>query len=321
MMRTRLYGLNIDSELTFHEDRPATGPADVTIRIGPPATASDDPPPGRRLLHLAVDRQYFTGTETDDGYILRFHGTCDFEIDSELRSVTARVVPGTDGDKVSVLAAGTMLSFLLTMRGATVLHASAVQMGESALAFVGRAGMGKSTMATIMCAGGAAIITDDVLNLDLSTSPPACHLGATETRLRKAADELADRFDDRPTSRVTGDQRDALRLRAATDDQLPLRAIVIPVPDHEAPNDQPEVTRLNRKAALLSLLQFPRIVGWEDPGVLDRQLEEVARVVEAVPVFVARMPWGPPFPARLADRISDHVGLSQVRAADSTASR
>lgn len=321
MTRTRLYGLTIDSELTFHEQRPPVGPPDVTISVGAPAVDTTEAPAGRRLLHVVTDRPLYTATQVSDGYLLRFYGTCDFEIGGDLSTVQARVVPGADLDLVGVLAAGTMLSFLLSMRGNAVLHASAVQVGESALAFVGRSGMGKSTMATLMCADGARLITDDVLHLDLTTDPPSCHLGATELRLRKAATELSARFQDEPPARVTGDDRDALRMVPALREHLPLRAIVIPAPDHEDAAREPELTRLPAKEALLYLLQFPRVVGWEDAASIDRQFHEVARVVETVPVFVARLPWGPPFADGIGDRVLEATGLGQVRVADSTASR
>lgn len=321
MTTARVYGLNIDSELPLHERRPHQGETDLVIRLGDPMASTDEEPEGRRLLEVAVDQQYFAAFETSTGYLLRFHGTCDFQIDSELRTVTAHVLPGTDLDRVSVLAAGTALSFVLIMRGHAVLHASAVQFGDAALAFVGRSGMGKSTMATLMCADGARLITDDVLRLDLDKTPPTCSLGPTELRLRKAAAELSQNFSATPETRLTGDDRDALRVLSAVTDDLPLCGIVIPVPDHEDTSCKPEVVRLTPKVAMLHLLQYPRIAGWEDLAVLDRQFDEVARVVESVPVYAARMPWGPPFPPGMAATVRDFVWTDQVRPADSTAAR
>ena len=62
----------------------------------------------------------------------------------------------------------------------------------------------------------------------------------------------------------------------------------------------------------LALLQFPRIVGWEDPDVLDRQLQELGVIVEQVPVYVARLPWGPPFSPSLATDILGGLGLARA---------
>ena len=156
---------------------------------------------------------------------------------------------GADPDLLSVLVSGTLLAFVLTMRGETVLHASAVQVGDAALAFVGASGMGKSTMATLLCADGARLVTDDVLRLDTTSAPPTCALGATELRLRKGADHLAERFANQlgsaPGLRTTGDARQALAAAPATTEDLPLAALVVPVPDHSPERRTAEITRLS----------------------------------------------------------------------------
>ena len=91
-----------------------------------------------------------------------------------------------------MLVGGTLLAFVLTMRGEAVLHASAVQVGDAALAFVGASGMGKSTMATLLCADGARLVTDDVLRLDTTSSA---------TDLRPGSDRAAAAQGRRPPGR------------------------------------------------------------------------------------------------------------------------
>ena len=206
-------------------------------------------PPGRVLLDLRGSRQYYAATAVDDGFRLRFFGSCDVDLDPSLTRATVRPMPGADPDLLSVLVSGTLLAFVLTMRGETVLHASAVQVGDAALAFVGASGMGKSTMATLLCADGARLVTDDVLRLDTTSSPPTCALGATELRLRKGADHLAERFANQsgsaPGLRTTGDARQALAAGPATTEDLPLAALVVPLPDHSPERRTAEITRLS----------------------------------------------------------------------------
>ncbi|MPV48525.1 hypothetical protein GCG21_00565 [Pseudactinotalea sp. HY160] len=315
----RLYGLVIDSEIDLHQDRPATGRADLTVRIGAAMTATTAPPIGRRLLHLETAESVLaTATTTGSGYHLRFYGTCDVEIDRALTTVVTHAVTGADPDTVAVLVSGTVLSFVLAMRREPVLHASAVEVEAGAVAFVGGSGMGKSTMATLLCAAGGRLVTDDVLRVDLRGARPRCYLGGTALRLRKSAAELSALFDTRPARRVTGDGRDALTMAPAVRELLPLAAIVIPVPRHDAPGSRPELVRLDPARALLALLRFPRIVGWEDPDTLDRQLQELGAIVEAVPVHVAGLPWGPPFPDSLAADVLEGVrGEAEPRAGSS----
>lgn len=313
MSRTMLYGLAVESDIDLHQDRPTSAPASVTIRSGTAMAPALEVPYGRRLLHLEHSgRTLFTGVQQDDGYLLRFYRTCDFVIDRDLARIEVHAVDGADPDTISVLISGTLLSFLLALRGDPVLHGSAVQVGEAAVAFVGSSGMGKSTMATLLCAGGGRLITDDVLRLDLDSAVPRCHLGGTALRLRKAAADLSTLFGAAPARRVTGDGRDALTMTSAVTDRLPLAAVIIPAPQHDSELTRPEVRRLDPKHAALAMLQFPRIVGWEDASVLDRQLQEIGQIVESVPVYVAALPWGPPFSRLLADDLVAEIGLVLV---------
>ena len=216
---------------------------------------------------------------------------------------------GADPGVVSVLVSGTLLAFVLTMRGETVLHASAVQVGDAAVAFVGASGMGKSTMATLLCAEGGRLVTDDVLRLDLTSSPPTCALGATELRLRKGADHLADRFRSAPGLRTTGDDRQALAAAPAATDDLPLAALVVPVPDHSPERRTAEINRLSQRDAIMLLAQFPRLLGWQDASVLRAGFHQLADIVDRVPVHVAVLPWGPPFADDIAASVLRATGL------------
>nr|WP_300146687.1 hypothetical protein [Propionicimonas sp.] len=307
-----LYGLSVRSDVPLHQDRPAptTMDADVVIRRGAPVADLSERPEGRILLDLNMDRQYFTAVAVEDGYRLRFYGTCDVLIDTGLRAAVIHPVPEADPDLLPVLAGGTLLAFILSMRGEAVLHASAVQVGDSALAFVGYSGMGKSTMATLLCADGATLITDDLLRLDLRHRPPTCALGATELRLRKAAGDLAARFPVTPGHRVTADARDALSIPISTTPDLPLAAIVVPQPDRELDPAQARVERMDPMAAFLLLTRFPRLLGWQDEEVLRRQFQQLGDIVESVPVYTAHLPWGPPFPDEIPGIVLHAVGLA-----------
>lgn len=309
---TRIYGLTVRSEVPLHQRRPVPvgTPIDLDIVLGPPAPATDATPPGRVLLDLRGSRSYYSATADDEGFRLRFFGSCDVELDRSLTRATVHPVSGVDQDLLSVLVSGTLLAFVLTMRGETVLHASAVQVGDSALAFIGGSGMGKSTMATLLCSAGARLVTDDVLRLDSTVSPPTCALGATELRLRKGADHLADRFESAPALRSTGDARQALAAAASTTEDLPLAGLVVPVPDHSPERRTTELVRLSSQEAMVVLAKFPRLVGWQDAAVRRASFHQLADVVDQVPVHAALLPWGPPFPEDIVSCVLRATGLA-----------
>ena len=309
---TRIYGLTVRSEVPLHQDRAVAAgtTVDLEIALGASMPSTDAMPPGRVLLDLRGSRRYYAATADDVGFRLRFFGACDVDLDRGLTRATVHPVVGSDDDLLSVLVGGTLLAFVLTMRGEAVLHASAVQVGDAAIAFVGASGMGKSTMATLLCADGARLITDDVLRLDTTSSPPTCALGATELRLRKGADQLSQLFGRAPGLRTTADDRQALAAAASTTEDLPLAALVIPVPDHSRERRTAELMRLSPKDAITLVSQFPRLLGWQDPAVRRASFHQLADIVERVPVHTAVLPWGPPFAEDLAASVLRATGLS-----------
>jgi hypothetical protein len=313
----RVYGLTVRSELPLHLHRPVPvgTPVDLEIVLGATVPPTDAMPPGRVLLDLRGNQQYYAATTVDEGFRLRFFGSCDIVVDRSLARATVHPMSGADPDLVSVLVGGTLLAFVLTMRGEVVLHASAVQVGDAALGFVGASGMGKSTMATLLCADGGRLVTDDILRLDTTTSPPTCALGATELRLRKGADHLAERFGSAPAVRTTGDARQALTAVPGTTEDLPLAALVVPLPDHAPERRTAEISRLSPKDAMVLLSRFPRLLGWQDDVVLRASFHQLADVVDRVPVHVALLPWGPPFPEDVAASVLHATGLADQRPA------
>ena len=59
-----------------------------------------------------------------------------------------------------------VLPLAAVLRGTHVLHASAVALAGRAVAFMGRSGVGKTTLAGRIVAHGARLMTDDVLAVD-----------------------------------------------------------------------------------------------------------------------------------------------------------
>ncbi len=304
-----LYGLVVDSETDLHQDRPAPPGAvpDVTVVRGPLMDPTTELPPGESILRCdGATRTVYAFGRHDDGFTLRFVGVCDVLVSSSLDRMEVRSVRRSDEDMASVLITGGSLAFQLYQRGHLVLHSSAVEVDGAAWGFVGRAGMGKSTMAALLCSDGGVLITDDVLRVDDVSGRPVARLGATELRLRKGADSLVSRFDGgAPQVRRSADDREVLRLADGATDRLPLDVILNPIPSPET--DRVEVQRVPAAQALLAVSGYPRLLGWRDPAVLQRQFALTAQLVEQVPVLAASIPWGPPFRADLVDQLKDRV--------------
>lgn len=303
-----LHGLALATTFPLHQDRPAPAGTvpDVTVREGPPMALTDETPAGRVLLdHGTSPDRWYTAVERPDGSVLlRIYTVCDFVVSADVRSVEMRMVEGTDPGMGAILTSGTLIALLLQLRGTMVLHASGVELDDAVIAFLGHSGMGKSTLAALMCTAGARVVTDDVLPV-VPGPVPMVHPGATELRLRPGAESLtADLAPGTFRQRQSADQRQVIGLEGAQDAELPLAAIVLPRPNRE---DRLEVEALEGKDALFAVLSFPRLMGWQDQDTLARTFAHASAVARSVPVLVAHVPWGPPFLPETAPMIRSAV--------------
>lgn len=297
----RLHGLTVDSDLRLPASLPrcSGGDPDVWFRRRSTRPVSDSPPPGELLAEaFAPDGSRFSSVVRNNaGTIVRYHGSCEFDISPDGRAVGWRTAPGQPAEAASIMAAGGLISVLLLLRGHLTLHASAVAVSGTAVAFVGYSGVGKSTLAEAFCRAGAQFVTDDVLRVDGT----ACYTGSSEVRLRGVVEEAT-----AAGRRKTADGRFALPLRAPGLDRLPLAGIVVPRPDRHIFHVATHRVRPARAALLLA--RFPRVTGWIEAKSAATQFGLLADLVQSVPVWMCRIPW-PPTPERDVGSLLTGIGL------------
>lgn len=310
MRHYRLYDWVVSSDLDLHlaEVEPSR-PVELAIhrRVDPLDIDWEATTPDLLVqFHDEAQQTGYVAARTPDGYRLRFTGLCEFDLSTDLAEATWALVPGRAPDLVSVLAVGALSAFRMVMAGRLVLHASAVCARRRGLAFVGASGMGKSTMATLMCSGGATLLTDDVAPVDMDGREVLLTPGGPESRLRPAASVLRERFD---VARTTSDGRTAVTLPSWSDGPVTLDAVVIPLPSRE--RAEVVLAPLTPADALIVLSQFPRLPGWVDIEVLRQQFDLLADLVDRVPVYMAQVPWGPPFVGDVGDQLLEALGWTR----------
>ncbi|MEJ1968579.1 MAG: hypothetical protein WDN03_08115 [Rhizomicrobium sp.] len=103
-----------------------------------------------------------------DRFYLRVPRVANFLITAG-NDIAMQVEAGVAESDAIVFLLGTAFGVLLYQRGRIVLHASAVQVGGSAVLFCGKSGAGKSTIAAVLNKRGYALVTDDVCCIDFDT--------------------------------------------------------------------------------------------------------------------------------------------------------
>jgi hypothetical protein len=181
----RAFGVDFQSALPLPEMRKGctgTG-APVTIR-----RAAAPRPAGATEIDRGVvaDPQVFW---MEVPGIVRLLVTAGTEITVEILG------SATDGE-VRAYLLGSAMGALLHQRGLLPLHASAVEIGGRAIAFIGTSGAGKSTMALHLNARGHPLICDDICALDTSGAMPVVWPGLCNLKLWRDALTSAGRAPD-----------------------------------------------------------------------------------------------------------------------------
>jgi hypothetical protein len=104
----------------------------------------------------------------DGDYLLRFPHLADFLVSVDACAVTCIPVPEVPEGTARHLYLNQVLPLVLSKLGKLVFHASAVEIGAGAVAFVGESGRGKSTLAASFAVSGCRFLTDDGLVVEPS---------------------------------------------------------------------------------------------------------------------------------------------------------
>lgn len=200
-----IFGYEVRSPLSFSYLRP--GQADQTLTVEPsrdlaPAPESDPvlewtPRPGRPFrarLHREEDR--FLLWTSDAGW---------FDIDTATSKITVPATFDLGDHETRLWSVPTALCFMT--RGDLAIHASAVQVGESALLFGAPGHFGKTTLAAGFLGAGHSVLTEDLSCVQPSVRP-MLFPGAAALRVRP--DTYANlQF---PWTRVISEQDDRVHL-------------------------------------------------------------------------------------------------------------
>ena len=328
-----LHGVRVRSELPL--DAPcascadAGGPGDsgamhITVALGRPRPVPDlGPVPeelaavregGRTFLSLRSfgggDESLNEGDESfgegSEGFALCYPGLLEAFIDPSLTRLELHLDPGGDERLAPLVVAAGAMACVLTLAGHLVLHASAVEVGGRAVAFVGGSGTGKSTLAAAACAGGARHLTDDALRLEAGSGRAWCYPGTRSIRLRPDAACLARRLAVEPAGTwPSADGRTCVTPRVSPYARPELDAVVVACPHRGL--SQPR--RLHAAEATAALLSNPRLAGLAGGPLARSHLVACAKLSRAVAVFELGLPL-PGDPVAAAAAVLDKVALA-----------
>ena len=218
---------------------------------------------------------------TNSGFLLRFPNLADFAVSADGCSVCCWPVPGVSEHTVQHLYLNQVLPLALSRQFKLVLHASAVEIDNFAVAFLGVSGQGKSTLAASFSTGGCRFLTDDGLQLEkgedgylIQPSHPSIRLW-DDSRLALMPDtaQTAPPVDFTPKSRFLADDEVAY-----CDEARPLRCMYfLGTGDTDAVSIEP----VSGRDAMVEMVRHSFLLDIEAREMLMHhfgQLTELARI-------------------------------------------
>jgi hypothetical protein len=289
------YGLCLSSNLPIVDLLPSSSIdlPDVLIKLGAlPAWHSSN---RGQTLRYASSYPTETGEpglqiwDVDNGEFLRMHYSdgVEFWLDRNLATLWAHWPTGSSLQDALSYLVGPILGLLLRLRGIVCLHASAVNINNRAVVFVGSEGAGKSTTAAAFARRGCAVLSDDIVALverghEFRAVPayPRVNLWPDSVALLYgSADAL-------PAISLDWDKR-SLNLGKAEDAKfeerpLPLGAIYVL---GESPSGSEEgIEVISPKTALMMLVGNTYATNFLDAKQRAKEFEVLSRLVDTVPV-------------------------------------
>ncbi len=273
----RLHGLSI-STIRELPAPSVQSRADVQVHEASPRPPTRAQPSGTLV---AGRDDFYAATSGPTGHLLRFYGWCDFHLDPEMVSLTCLPHVGSPDGYEDVLLGGSVMAWLLALRGFPTLHASAVSLEGGVVAIGGPSNAGKSSIAVMATSRSGLLVTDDVLRIDPDRR--LAFRGTTQVRVRSEVAHLAGL----PGLHVqeTPDGRFGVTPSAVSEETAPLRAIVLPT-EAEATT----VTTLSTLDALTRLIGLARLV-WRSEHLHRQHLESMAVLARHTAIVEVAAPW------------------------------
>jgi hypothetical protein len=288
----RVHGLTLRCEFPLPElarrEVAFSGPADVSVRAGPLPVTENLVPTSVPYLHLHADAAMFTFDDT--GHYSVRDGS-DVVVDAK---------PDADPALLRLHIFASIMGMICHQRGLLVLHASAVAFGNTAVAFTGPPGAGKSTIAAHCLAAGGRLVADDVLVLSFDEQGGVlAHPGMPNVKLwRDALTSLG-----RDTDGLRPDWFRAEKFHLPADDvqtSIPLARLFVLGTDCDAGDGEYAPLR-GREAAGALIANTYRVEYLDAANRRDAHFRDCIRLASAIDVvWLKREPGSERLPATAA---------------------
>ncbi len=227
---------------------------------------------------------------SEKGYLLRFPDLADFEVSVDGKEVVSHPTGGVDEATVEHLYINQLVPLAMSRQGRPSFHASVVTVPDGAVAFLGKTGMGKSTLAASFALHESAFLTDDALLIEETND--GCLVLPSHASLRLWEDSVEALIEaDAPQADVISYSSKARILAGGAltfhDEQLPLLAAFVL---GDEPSTDVSIRTLAGLDRYMSWLENSFVLDVTDQQLLSQHFKWTDRISASVPTFALDYP-------------------------------
>lgn len=239
---------------------------------------------------LACGEPFACLYEDTTTYVLRYTRVADYCLHKSARQINVYPTETAAPEEVRLFLLGGVLSLALELRGIPSLHASAVVIQDKAVAFLGNAGGGKSTLAASFLEAGDPLLTDDILPLSWHDGQTWATFGYPQMRLwPDEAQHFLGHYEDLERVLPTLSKR---RVPVGPggwgtfcDAAQPLACVYLPQRRSDTEGTEIAITPVSPRDALIELVRHSFAASIvEQLGLQRQRLDLFAQMVQQVPM-------------------------------------
>ena len=247
--------------------------------------------------------------DTQPDTLLRLPGLCDFTINPQGTVVEGWPSLALDQNACRQIYLNNVMPMALSRQGKLVLHASAVEVNDSALVFVGVSGRGKSTLATSFSHDGYALIVDDGLVVEARDSHALAMPGEHSVRLWRDSELLLGTHATSGTQAMGFTDKRCFPAGSALHfcvQPRPIRAVFLLGEDPQAPLS---IRRLPPAQALIELIHYSFLLDIGNPAKHASLMRATAHLASSCQVSLLDYPRNYTQLPSVREAIFDHLGV------------
>jgi hypothetical protein len=257
----------------------------------------DAPPPSAAPFHewLGPSGEPFVWFfRHRSGYLIRFRRFADFLVSNQADEVHCYPRPEVPLDTIRHLFLDQVLPLVLSRRGRLSLHASAVVTPNGAVIFVGKSGLGKSTLAAYLAHQGFPVLCDDFVVLNQQRAHTL--VVPSYPGIRLWPDALSTLFDHGVHTTPVAHYSEKRRLAPADDDgclvPMPLARVYVLSNEEDAWEGADVAAQtLSQRESVIELSKYAHLLDVTDRDSLRQSFNKLTVLVDAIPCYRLFFPY------------------------------